>query len=80
MLKPGRRIWRPELKGKFISRKRKMSNLYSPKPLDLRNQYGRKQVLTDEWQTSSLASKKVLRDIDFKSICPQPSSRPMSAV
>lgn len=59
--------------------KREMPNLYSPKPLDLRDQYGRKQVLRDERQISLLASKKVLRDINFKSICPQPSYHPMSA-
>ena len=59
--------------------KREMANLYSPRPLDLRNQYDRKQVLTDERQISSLASKKPLRDINFKSICPQPSPHPLWA-
>lgn len=56
-----------------------MPKLYSPQPLDLRNQYGRKQAPRDEWHNSALASKKVLRDTDFKCICPQPSSYPMSA-
>lgn len=56
-----------------------MPNLYSPKPLDLRDQCGRKQVLRDERQIPSLTSKKVLRDIHFKVTCPQPSYHPMSA-
>lgn len=56
-----------------------MPNLYSPKPLDLRDQYGRKQVLRDERQISSLASKKVLRDINFKPTYSQPSYHPVSA-
>lgn len=64
-------------KRKNYQSEKEMPYLYSPRPLDLRNQYGRKQILRDERQISSLASKKVLRDGEFKSVCPQLSSHPM---
>lgn len=37
-----------------------------------------KQVLRDEWQTPSLASKSILGDANFKSSCPQLPSYPDS--
>lgn len=75
-LKPGRRIWQAELKGKNVSHlgKEKYGTLtLLPTPLNLRNQCDRKQAMIDSWRNSSLATTKTLIGKSDKCICLQPS-------